>query len=211
MEYNYKEIGRRIAALRKSWKPRKLSQTDLIKLLEGKYSIPIGRNTLSDLENGRPVSLKIDFLFALCDIFGCELGYILGEYDLPTGRETDIVKETGLSPDSVQKLLLFNQCHDGLIIKTIDMLLSTTVPVPSVFGNNTVVGIDTLLRLIGMYLDDNSLSMDKDIAIKSACSGGSVSVDGSAFAEGALLHLIELRLTEYRMSQKNGRKRKGKL
>lgn len=207
MEYNYKIIGKRISSLRKA---RKMSQRDLIVRLEKDYFISIGRNTLSALETGNPVSQKIDLLLALCDIFNCELGYLLGEYDLPTGRETDIANETGLSPDSVRKMLLLHHCKDNLIIETIDKLLTTVVPVPSSFGNNTVVGIDGLLRLIGMYLDDNSLSMDKDITLKSARSGGSVSVDGSAFAEGALLHLIGLRLTEYRMSQKNGRKRKGK-
>lgn len=206
MKYNYRTIGKRISEGRKTCG---LSQNGLIDLLKTEYSIAISRNTLSRLEGGYEVHVDIELLFALADVFNVEVAYLVGEIDLPTGRETDIAAETGLSANSVRKLLLLHHCKDNLIIETIDKLLNTVTPVPSSFGNNMVVGIDDLLRLIGMYLDDSKhLSIDKDFSIKSSRSGGSVRFDSSAFAEGALIHLIEIKLTEYRMDLLRKQKRK---
>ena len=40
----------------------------------------------------------------LCNIFNCEIGYLLCEYDCKTRAATDIVKETGLSEKSIDIL-----------------------------------------------------------------------------------------------------------
>lgn len=52
--------------------------------------------TVSKWENGNSVP-SLDNLFKLCDLFGCDLGYLLGEYECKTRAAADIQEMTGLS------------------------------------------------------------------------------------------------------------------
>ena len=52
--------------------------------------------TVSKWENGNSVP-SLDNLFKLCDLFGCDLGYLLGEYECKTRTAADIQEMTGLS------------------------------------------------------------------------------------------------------------------
>lgn len=104
MEYNWQKIGDRLRTLRKE---RGFSSQDkLIEILDTKYSVKIGRNTLSNIENGcqDASNFKLDLLFALSSLYKCEVGYLLCEYDNITGRNTDIQKETGLNDKSIEAL-----------------------------------------------------------------------------------------------------------
>lgn len=102
MKYNFENIGKRIAKERKEY--CHLSQDGLLSKLSEKYGIGMCRNTLSAIEKGKYHHYDIDFLFALCELFNCEIGYLLCEYDYKTGRDTDIVDATGLSITSVQRI-----------------------------------------------------------------------------------------------------------
>lgn len=66
-----KEIGKRIKENRKA---TGMTQYDLIEKLH------IGRNTLSRIENGKKLP-DAETLYILCEIFNCEVGYILCDQD----------------------------------------------------------------------------------------------------------------------------------
>ena len=101
MEYNYEEIGR---IIKKERKKTGLSQDAFIQLIREKHGYSISRNTLSKIEKGKTSHYDCELLYILCDIFDCEMGYLLGEYECKTGRSTDISKETGLSETAIDKL-----------------------------------------------------------------------------------------------------------
>ena len=100
MEYNYSVIYERIRSERKN---KKLSQTKLIEKLE-KYNVQIGRNTLSDIENGSYPNIPLNFLTAFAKICECDVGYLLGEYDHRTIENKDICDATGLFESAVETL-----------------------------------------------------------------------------------------------------------
>lgn len=104
MDYKMDEIGKRIKFERKKIG---LSQDELLERLKNDFGIAMNRKSLSGIENGKQPGrdLRLDFVFALCKIFDCEMGYLLGEYDCRTGRITDIQKETRLSEKAVIRLL----------------------------------------------------------------------------------------------------------
>lgn len=99
MEYKYAEIGKRIREMRKR---KHMTQNDLLSELSEK--VKIGRNSLSNIENGDVGKCDIDFLKALCEIFKCDIGYLLGEYECTTKEATDIHAVTGLSEDAIGTL-----------------------------------------------------------------------------------------------------------
>lgn len=66
--------------------------------------------TVSKWENGK-VMPSLEKLLALCNIYKCELGYLLGEYDCKTRTATDIHKETGLSEIAISRLSPLTAAH----------------------------------------------------------------------------------------------------
>lgn len=103
MKYNYIKIGDRLRQLRKD---HGYSQDKLIDILDDEYGVKIGRNTYSNIENGcqSASNFKLDLLIALSSLYGCDIGYLLCEYDNITGRNTDIQKITGLNDESIRAL-----------------------------------------------------------------------------------------------------------
>lgn len=96
MEYNWKSIGERLVNLRKG---KKWTQEKLIEKLANleKNAFPIGRNSLSSLEAGNLEHCDLRLFTALCDLYDCELGYLLGEHEGKTRAVTDIHEKTGIS------------------------------------------------------------------------------------------------------------------
>lgn len=106
MEYNFEKIGDRIRSERKK---KKWSQKDLLIQLSGK-EISIHRNTLSDIENGcKKGVFSLPLLTALSELFNCEVGYLLCEFDCKTGRNTDVSNATGLTDDAINALMDMSQ------------------------------------------------------------------------------------------------------
>lgn len=66
----------------------------------------VNRNTITSWERqdikGRYPPLED--LARMCDLFNCELGYLLGEYNCKTRAATDIQAETGLSERAIDRL-----------------------------------------------------------------------------------------------------------
>lgn len=96
MTYSSEETGKIIKNLRNS---KNWSQTTLGK------EIGVSGKQISSYEKGQPCP-PIDVLFKLCDIFNCELGFLLGEEDYSSGTKiaTAIEDELGLNTDSISSL-----------------------------------------------------------------------------------------------------------
>ena len=93
MTYDSVVIGKNIEKERKRMK---ITQKDLGKLTG------VCNKQISLYESGK-LTPPIDMLFKMCDVFDCELGYLLGEetYAQRTKVETKIVNELGLSLDAI--------------------------------------------------------------------------------------------------------------
>lgn len=130
MKYRFDEIGERIRIERIA---KSLNQDDFIHALNCAYyednewekskSRPgiIGRNTLSDIENGHIVTFDLRVLSAMAKVFNCEIGFLLCEngYENKTRQMTDIVKETGLHPKAISMLNSLSAgkgCNDETMI-----------------------------------------------------------------------------------------------
>lgn len=104
MEYSFNKIGSRIKKLRKS---KKLSQEDLIFALKDDYNFSISRNTLSKIENewdNFEPEFSFKFLYYFSNMFECDIGYLLGEYDEKTKETHEICEYTGLSEGAANVL-----------------------------------------------------------------------------------------------------------
>ena len=101
-----RQIGKRIKDERRK---KKLSQQ---KLADAVSSIMVDsdpdykgteQNTVSNWEKG--VSLPpLSKLIALSEIFDCDIGYLLCDYDEPTRNLADVVEQTGLSGKAATRL-----------------------------------------------------------------------------------------------------------
>lgn len=121
MEYNFSAIGNRIRTMRNQ---RHWGQERFIEELNNK-GLPIGRNKISAIENGVRQQFTLDFLLTCCEIFECDIGYLLGEYDeCKTLNHQFIHNELGLSEQSIQSLHLHKQLDDTNISSIINDLLS---------------------------------------------------------------------------------------
>ena len=99
-EYSFEAIGKQIAKERKQ---RKISQDGFIELLNQR-GISIGRNRLSAIENGKDSSFSLNELFSICDIFQCDAGFLLGEYEEKTQDKHFIHQQTGLTETAIDCL-----------------------------------------------------------------------------------------------------------
>ena len=61
----------------------------------------------------------LDYLMKLCDIFDCELGYLLCEYDCKKRDTADVQNITGLSEDAIEKLSVINKTEIREILITL--------------------------------------------------------------------------------------------
>lgn len=92
--YDLKKIGERIQSERIT---ADLSKVELAK------EVGCSRQLIAKWEKGDG-TLFLNEMLAMCNLFDCELGYLLCEYDCKTRTATDIHEETGLSEDAVNKL-----------------------------------------------------------------------------------------------------------
>ena len=83
-------------------------------------ALNISRPTLDAWESDK-TSPTIADMKRLCSLYGCDYGYIVGEYDCKTRPVTDIFLETGLCADAAASLLTLNDRE----IAFLDALLSS--------------------------------------------------------------------------------------
>lgn len=96
MKYDCEKIGRTILSERKK---HSLSQAEL-----GNKIGVVGKQ-ISNYETGKLIP-PIDVMLDLCEVFNCELGYLLGEddYSERTKIETIITQSTGLNVDALKNI-----------------------------------------------------------------------------------------------------------
>ena len=96
MKYDEKVIGKNIKIEREK---RKWTQARLGKELN------ISGKQISNYEKGEPIP-PMGILLSLCDIFDCELGYLLGEDDYVEGSKlmTKVTEFTGLSKETIDNI-----------------------------------------------------------------------------------------------------------
>ena len=108
MKYNLEKIGKRIRDCRKAYRNKDYcsgapDQATFGAILKDDPDKEYNRKTISNWEKG--ISLPpLDIMLRMCDLFECDLGYLLCEYDTKTRSATDIQAETGLSEDAINVL-----------------------------------------------------------------------------------------------------------
>ena len=128
MRYNYKAIGERIRKLRES---RGWSQTELIEKLRD-HNGAISRNKLSEIESGNYSDFKFSFVTAMCEIFGCDTGYLLCEYDERVRYQHDIHDMIGLSGTAILNLKMWFQDNRELT-EIVNFLIESSDFFPMLF------------------------------------------------------------------------------
>lgn len=107
MRYKPMKLGSMILKCReeKKYSQSKLGEELAKRMADDPEARKFNRKTIGDWESGR-TSPRANALLTLCDIFDCELGYLLEEpgYEDKTRSATDIVRETGLSGEAVHLL-----------------------------------------------------------------------------------------------------------
>ena len=99
MNYDLKKVGQRIRKERKGAGFK--TQGDFAKRM-GYHEE--SRQTIGNWENGK-ILPRLDDLLKMCEIFNCELSYLLCEYNCKTRENTDIQAATGLSEEAINSLL----------------------------------------------------------------------------------------------------------
>lgn len=97
MKYKSEEIGKLIKAERRK---HNMTQEELGE------ELGITGKQISNYEHGNPIP-PMDILLKICEIFDCELGYILGEKDYSQGTKlkTIISNETGLNREAINAVI----------------------------------------------------------------------------------------------------------
>ena len=119
------QIGKRIKDERNK---KKLSQQELADAISAMLNSDpvckgIGQNTVSNWEKGITLP-PLSKLIALSNIFGCDIGYLLCDYDEPTRNLADVVEQTGLSGEAVKSLVLRKTQKDIAGLDILSSLLS---------------------------------------------------------------------------------------
>lgn len=112
--YNQLELGKKISEER-----NKLGDS----LEAFSQKINITRQTLSRWEKGEGVGPSVSDLLRMCEIFNCDFGYLVGEYECRTRSETDIQAVTGLSEKSIEELEMLHLMEDNEALDFISSLL----------------------------------------------------------------------------------------
>ena len=151
--YDYKNIG---TIIKKERKELGMNQESLAAALNIS-----ARQTIAKWENGTVIP-QLEDMLNMCNLFGFELGYLLGEYELKTRVATDIHEQTGLSPEAIEYLEYAhseasripednydsNPAVYDIIVRTINFLLESEC-------NTLNNKYDNLLDSIARYLYGN--------------------------------------------------------
>ena len=97
-----------IYRIRINRKEKGLSQEQLSEYLEQITTNPIKRQTVAGWENGKPIK-KIEQLTALCEIFDCDMAYLLCECDSKRIVSQQVAPVLGLSEKALDNLITANK------------------------------------------------------------------------------------------------------
>lgn len=175
MKLNYYLLGKRIKEKRHEWR---ISQEDLINILDTEYDCGLSRNTLSAIENGNHSRIDLYAVASIADALCVDVGYLIGEQE-----STYIQEETGLNARSVSYL---RKSKGKRISDAINFILQKALS----SGKET-----HLVELIAAYLgyDEKSLQGNDIYLIGEDGHDVKIPVGG-----GAILNTIMTTLSEYR-------------
>lgn len=125
-------------------KPMKPTQENLLVYMRERNLHTFGRNTLSNLENGKPEAFAAVTLaqwIDLCTVFGCSIGHLLGEYNCHDFDTQFIQNKTGLSECAINAL----QKYDKNVVDFISFLLESSAFVAA--GLKASQCVDTKLTI----------------------------------------------------------------
>jgi len=107
MQYSRKETAHRIEKERYALGYSKLKLAELLF---------VDRNTITAWErcDDKGRFPPLDSLLMMCELFNCELGYLLGEHECKTREATDIRAVTGLSEIALTELTNHHEASDAL-------------------------------------------------------------------------------------------------
>lgn len=111
MLYSWHIIGERI---RQNRKEKGISQEQLAEYLEMAIQKPIKRQTIAGWENGKPIK-KMEQLTALCDIFDCDMAYLLCECDSKRVVSQHVAPALGLSEKALDNLITANKNNNPYV------------------------------------------------------------------------------------------------
>ncbi len=111
MSYSWHIIGERIRANRKE---KRLSQEQLAEYLERITTKPTKRQTIAGWENGKPVK-KIEQLTALCEIFDCDMAYLLCECDSKRIVSQQVAPALGITEKALDNLITAQKAKNSYV------------------------------------------------------------------------------------------------
>ncbi len=114
-EQRAKEIGTRIkkGRLALALKPKKF--------LPKIYMSESSTKTLANWESGEKIP-DLTTLARMSDLFGCDIGYLLGDYDEKHHSTADVSKQTGLSGNAVEKIAYMN-CFGAIPVEILSRII----------------------------------------------------------------------------------------
>lgn len=161
----YDEIGERLRGHRRA---RGISQETLLQELSLRGN-PMGRNKLSGMENGDEKwlnSVSLAQLAEICDILGCSVGHLLGEYECLDSKAQVVQDETELSEGAINVLrsLKDDECNrTRLYTQLLSLLLESA-------------NLRYSLSLLGSYISCHFREVAATYFDEQSVSLGSVSV-----------------------------------
>lgn len=111
MLYSWHIIGERIRINRRE---KGLSQEQLAECLEQITTHPTKRQTVAGWENGKPVK-KIEQLTALCEIFDCDMSYLLCECDSKRIISQQVAPALGITEKALDNLITANKSQNPYV------------------------------------------------------------------------------------------------
>lgn len=117
MKYNTKAIGKRIREERIAAGFK--TQGQFAEKMN--YSFE-SRQTVARWESGK-VQPCLDDLLKMCEIFNCELGYLLCEYDCKTRTSTDICEAINISEEALDNLTKIKSSNFREILHTFSKII----------------------------------------------------------------------------------------
>lgn len=109
-----------------------------LSLKETAEEVGCSRQLISKWEKGEG-TVFLNEMLKMCNLFNCELGYLLCEYDCKTREATDIQKITGLSEEVINKLKSWAdppENVDFILRAYIDFFNEIIPQLPTTLANN---------------------------------------------------------------------------
>ena len=139
---------------------KKLSKKELLAKI---YMAESSHKTLTAWENGERMP-DLASLARMAEVFQCDIGYLLGDYDERTRTLADIVEETCLSEKAVQNILYMKEYDFNALIALSAFLETYLLGAPSgtICGPDRDSAAGAVLGYIGMPKPSGSLALSPD-------------------------------------------------